>query len=122
MPDSEEVSALARAMNNMAKQLDERMRGVLRQRNEKEAILAGMAEGGMADIVAKAHGLYQILVEKQVAADGSGNPGDELNMQDPVGDMIVSDQAEDLGLVNISRIGLGMKDTVRINSKGCTMP
>lgn len=45
---SEEVCALAEAMNTMAGQLDERMRTVLRQRNEQEAVLASMVEGVLA--------------------------------------------------------------------------
>ncbi len=45
---SEEVGALAEAMNRMAGQLNERMRTVLRQRNEQEAVLASMVEGVLA--------------------------------------------------------------------------
>lgn len=45
---SEEICALAEAMNVMAGQLDERMRLVVAQRNEKEAMLASMVEGVVA--------------------------------------------------------------------------
>ena len=45
---SEEVRALAEAMNRMASQLHERMHIVLRQRNEQEAVLASMVEGVLA--------------------------------------------------------------------------
>ena len=45
---SEEIGALAEAMNRMAAQLNERMRTVLRQRNEQEAVLASMVEGVLA--------------------------------------------------------------------------
>ncbi|MFA5517170.1 MAG: ATP-binding protein [Desulfuromonadales bacterium] len=45
---SEEVGALAEAMNRMAGQLDERLRVVLRQRNEQEAVLTSMVEGVLA--------------------------------------------------------------------------
>ncbi len=47
-PDSEEMAGLAEAMNEMAAQLDERIRTILRQRNEQEAILASMMEGVIA--------------------------------------------------------------------------
>jgi len=42
---SEEVAGLAAALNCMADQLHERMQVVIRQRNEKEAVLANMVEG-----------------------------------------------------------------------------
>jgi len=45
---SAEICDLAAAMNGMAAQLDERLRTVLRQRNEQNAILASMVEGVIA--------------------------------------------------------------------------
>jgi two-component system phosphate regulon sensor histidine kinase PhoR len=48
VPKSEEIGALAEAMNQMAAQLDERIRTVTRQRNEREAILSSMVEGVLA--------------------------------------------------------------------------
>jgi two-component system phosphate regulon sensor histidine kinase PhoR len=45
---SEEIVSLARAMNKMVVQLDERMRAVLDKRNELETVLAGMVEGVIA--------------------------------------------------------------------------
>ena len=44
----EEIGELADAMNQMAEQLDERIRNTTRERNEREAILAGMIEGVLA--------------------------------------------------------------------------
>jgi two-component system phosphate regulon sensor histidine kinase PhoR len=44
----EEMGALAEAMNKMAAQLDDRIRTVVRQRNEQEAVLASMIEGVLA--------------------------------------------------------------------------
>ena len=46
--DSLELGALAETLNQMATQLDEKMRHVVRQRNEREAILSGMVEGVLA--------------------------------------------------------------------------
>lgn len=43
-----EIAGLAQAMNEMAQQLDERIRTILRQRNEQEAVLSSMIEGVMA--------------------------------------------------------------------------
>lgn len=45
---SEEIAGLAEALNRMAAQLDERLRTVVRQRNEQEAVLASMVEGVLA--------------------------------------------------------------------------
>ncbi len=43
-----ELAALAEAMNQMAAQLDDRIRTVLQQRNEREAVLSSMVEGVLA--------------------------------------------------------------------------
>ena len=45
---TEEIAALADTMNRMATDLDDRIRTVLRQRNEREAILSSMVEGVFA--------------------------------------------------------------------------
>jgi two-component system phosphate regulon sensor histidine kinase PhoR len=45
---SEEIAALAESLNQMAAQLDERLRLVLRERNEREAMLGSMVEGVLA--------------------------------------------------------------------------
>jgi two-component system phosphate regulon sensor histidine kinase PhoR len=44
-PDTAELAELAVAMNDMADQLGERMRLVVQQRDEAEAVLSGMVEG-----------------------------------------------------------------------------
>jgi len=44
----EELSALSEAMNQMAEQLDDRIRTEVRQRNEQDAVLASMIEGVLA--------------------------------------------------------------------------
>jgi two-component system phosphate regulon sensor histidine kinase PhoR len=48
VPETDELASLAEAMNQMAAQLDERLRTITRERNEHEAILASMAEGVLA--------------------------------------------------------------------------
>lgn len=48
VPDTEELAALAEALNQMAAQLGERLNRILCQRNEQEAILASMVEGVLA--------------------------------------------------------------------------
>ncbi len=46
--DTEEIAALALSMNRMAEQLDNRIRTIIEQRNEREAILSSMSEGVLA--------------------------------------------------------------------------
>ncbi|HZE20675.1 MAG TPA: histidine kinase dimerization/phospho-acceptor domain-containing protein, partial [Desulfobaccales bacterium] len=48
VPASDELASLAEALNHMAKQLDERIGTIVRQRQEQEAVLASMVEGVMA--------------------------------------------------------------------------
>jgi two-component system phosphate regulon sensor histidine kinase PhoR len=48
MPQTEEFAALADEMNRMAAQLDDRIRTVVNQRNELEAVLSSMVEGVLA--------------------------------------------------------------------------
>ena len=73
-----------------------------------------MTEGGMTDIVSQRDGFDQILVEMKIAADSPGDSGDELDMQNPMSDMVVSDQAEDLGLVDIAGVGSRVQNAVGI--------
>jgi two-component system, OmpR family, phosphate regulon sensor histidine kinase PhoR len=48
IPNTEEMGGLAQSMNKMAAQLDDRLRMVLRQRNEIQGILSSMVEGVLA--------------------------------------------------------------------------
>lgn len=48
VPDTEEMSSLARTMNQMAAQLSERIRSMAVQHNEQKAVLANMSEGVLA--------------------------------------------------------------------------
>ena len=48
LPHCQETAALAESMNQMAEQLDDRIRTVVSQRNEQEAVLSSMLEGVLA--------------------------------------------------------------------------
>jgi two-component system phosphate regulon sensor histidine kinase PhoR len=48
VPETLEMGALAEAMNMMAAQLDHRIRTLMHQRNEQEAVLSSMVEGVLA--------------------------------------------------------------------------
>jgi two-component system phosphate regulon sensor histidine kinase PhoR len=47
-PDSEEMAGLAEALNQMASQLDNRIKTIISQRNELETVLSSMREGVVA--------------------------------------------------------------------------
>lgn len=48
VPSSREIAGLAASMNKMAAQLDERIRTIVAQRNEQQAVLSSMIEGVIA--------------------------------------------------------------------------
>ncbi|MCB0344761.1 MAG: HAMP domain-containing protein [Bdellovibrionales bacterium] len=48
VPDTEEIAELVESMNEMAMQLDERIRTIVEQRAEQEAVLSSMVEGVLA--------------------------------------------------------------------------
>ncbi len=48
VPGTEEIGALATTLNQMASQLDKRIKTILRQHNEQEAVLSSMVEGVLA--------------------------------------------------------------------------
>jgi two-component system phosphate regulon sensor histidine kinase PhoR len=48
VPDTEELATLARTLNQMAAQLNERIRSMALQHNEQKAVLANMTEGVLA--------------------------------------------------------------------------
>lgn len=77
MPFSMELAALAGAMNKMAQQLDERLRTVLNQRNQLDAILASMVEGVLAvdtdEQIITLNGAAGRLLDLQ-PADAEGKP------------------------------------------------
>jgi hypothetical protein len=77
-----------------------------------------MTEWRVADIVPQGNGLDKVFVQPQETANGPGNLGDQLHMQDPVGYVVIVDQVKHLGFVNISGIGSGMENPVRIQGKG----
>lgn len=48
LASSQEMASLAEALNRMARQLDDRIRTVISQRNQQEAVLSSMVEGVLA--------------------------------------------------------------------------
>ena len=81
LPDSEELAALADTMNRMAAHLDDRIRKVIGQRNEIEAVLSSMIEGVIAldngDCVMRMNQAAAALVNLQ-PADAQGRHIQEI--------------------------------------------
>jgi hypothetical protein len=86
-----------------------------------QEMLTIVTKRGVADIMAKGDGFNEILVEMEEAADCSGNAGDQLHMQNPVGDVVVCNQAEHLCLVDVAGVCPRMEDAVGIEGIGLTM-
>jgi hypothetical protein len=71
--------------------------------------------------MAQGNGLDQVLIQPQKTADSSADFGNQLDMQNPMGDVIVFDQIKNLGLVDIPGIGKGMQYPIRIKGKSLTV-
>ena len=84
----------------------------------REEPLAVVAEGGVADVVPEGDRLDQVLVQAQEAADRAADLGDQLHVQHPVGDVVVADEVEDLGLVDVARVGPRVEDAVHVDREG----
>ena len=82
-----------------------------------QVLLTVVAEGGMADVVTDGDRLDQVVVEPEPAADGPGDPREQLHVDDAVRDPLVAYQVEDLGLVDIGGVGLRVQDPVHIDGK-----
>jgi hypothetical protein len=67
----------------------------------REAGLTEMPVRDVTDIMPERDCLDEILVEAQASAYRTGNLRDELDMDNPVGDVIVLDQVKDLCFVDI---------------------
>ena len=79
--------------------------------------LAAVGKGGMTDIVTQCNGLDQIQIQVQCSADGPGDPGHQLDMEAPTGDVVVFDQGEHLGLIGIAVVVGAVHDPVDILGK-----
>jgi hypothetical protein len=78
---------------------------------------AGFAEmpiWDVTDVVPECDCFDKIFVEAQAPANRAGDLRDELDMDHPVGDVIVLDKVKDLRLVDVPGICPGMDDPVRI--------
>ena len=83
-----------------------------------ERALAGMPEGGMAEIVGERQRLGQILVETERAGERARDLGDLESVGQPGAKMIPFVEDEDLGLVRESAKRGGVDDAVAVAPEG----
>jgi two-component system phosphate regulon sensor histidine kinase PhoR len=75
VPSSREIACLAESMNKMAAQLDERIRTIVSQRNEQQAVLSSMIEGviavnGQGRVMSLNHAAAAMIQEAAATAEG----------------------------------------------------
>jgi two-component system phosphate regulon sensor histidine kinase PhoR len=101
VPRSEEVGALAEALNQMAVQLEDRIRTIDRQRNELEAVFSSMVEGVLAvDKEGRLIGLNKAAA-RLLEVEGAALLGKRI-----------SEAAIDGGLSEVISLALSSEDTV----------
>ena len=81
-----------------------------------------MTERRVPDVVTEGNPFYEILIEPQKSADRSCNFGNQLHMQNTVGDVVIFNKVEHLRLINVPGIGKGVKDPIRVHCKVLPVP
>ncbi len=71
----------------------------------REEPLAGVAEGGVARVVAERDGLNEVAVQPEQAPDAPGHAAHELHVQAAPRDLVVLGEGEHLGLVGVAVVG-----------------
>ena len=79
-----------------------------------QGVLARVAEGGVAEIVAQGGGLGEILIEAQGAGHGAGDLGDLQGMGQAGAVVIPRGGEEHLGLIHEAAEGLTVDDAVTV--------
>ena len=78
VPSADEIAGLAEALNKMAEQLDERIRTIVDQRNEQQAVLSSMVESVLAVDTNKHILSINSAAAKLLEADPANCPGRSL--------------------------------------------
>ena len=87
-----------------------------------EGLLAGVAEGRMADVVGQGEGLGQFDIEAERAGEGAGDLGDLKGVGEAAAEMVGGRvrraAGEDLGLAGETTEGAGVQDASRVAGEG----
>ena len=82
-----------------------------------EGLFAGVAEGGMAEVMDQSEGFHQIDVEAELRGDGAGNLRNLEGVGEAVAEVVGIAPAEDLGLGFEAAEGAGVDDSVAVALK-----
>jgi len=82
-----------------------------------EFLLAGVAEGRVADVVSEGEGFGEVLIEAETDGDGAGDLGDLEGVGEAIAEMVGDGGREDLGLIFEATKGAGVDDTVPVALK-----
>jgi hypothetical protein len=85
-----------------------------------QALLPEMTIRDMPDIMAECNRLDKILIQTETAPDCPGNLGNELDVDNTVGYVVIFYERENLSLVNVPGVCPCMNDPVRITGVWCT--
>src|SRR6202041_1800853 len=82
-----------------------------------EGLLAGVAEGGMADVMHQSERLSEVDVEAERPGDGAGDLRDFERVSGAVAEMVGITASEDLGFCFETAEGAGVDDAVPVALK-----
>jgi len=83
-----------------------------------EGALAGVAEGGMADVVGEGEGFGEVLIEAEGAGGGAGDLGDFEGVGEAAAEMVGGALGEDLGFAGEAAKGAGVEDAADVALEG----
>ena len=86
-----------------------------------EGPLAGMAEGGMADVVGEGEGFGEVFIEAKGTGDGARDLRDFHGVSEAAAEMIGAAMGEDLGFACETAKGAGVDDAAAIALKRGTV-
>jgi hypothetical protein len=84
--------------------------------------LAIVPEGGVSNIVTKGNGLDEVFIQPEKAANIPSYLGKKLDVQNPVSNVVIVNQVENLGLVNVAGVGQRMEYSVPIQGEMLPVP
>jgi hypothetical protein len=82
--------------------------------DSREITLTVVPEWGVPNVMAQGNSLDEILIQSEETSHIPSNLGKELNVQDPVSNMVIVNQVKNLSLVNVPGVGQRMENPVRI--------
>ena len=82
--------------------------------DSREITFTVVPEWAVPNVMAQGNSLDEIFIQSEETGHIPSNLGKELDVQNPVGDMVIFNQVENLSFVNVAGVGQGMENPVRI--------